>query len=129
MEPAWPLMVRDQTGVPVPQAQFMVSYLHLEEKGSDVNVATHLLQDVLSGAVDAAMVVSHDSDLALPLKLAREHVPVATVNPHRGRTAGKLMGAKTDGCGNHWWWTIEEPVYRLCQLPDPCGGQTKPTGW
>ena len=38
-----------------------------EEKGSDVNVATHLLVDVLTGAIDAAIVISNDSDLALPI--------------------------------------------------------------
>ena len=34
-----------------------------EEKGSDVNVATHLLADVFTGEVEAAMVISNDSDL------------------------------------------------------------------
>jgi hypothetical protein len=33
----------------VTDAVFMVSYAHREEKGSDVNVASHLLVDVLSG--------------------------------------------------------------------------------
>jgi hypothetical protein len=46
---AWPIMVKDATGQSVPNARFMVRYLHLEEKGSDVNVASHLLLDVLSG--------------------------------------------------------------------------------
>ena len=37
----WPVQVRDRRGRPVRDAQFMVSYLSLQEKGSDVNVATH----------------------------------------------------------------------------------------
>jgi len=41
----WPLMVRDATGTDVPNATFMVRYLHLEEKGSDVNLASQLLLD------------------------------------------------------------------------------------
>lgn len=45
----WPLMIQDSSGADVPGARFMVRYLHLEEKGSDVNVASHLLLDVLSG--------------------------------------------------------------------------------
>ena len=53
----WPVMVRDNSGSPVKDAEFMVSYLHMEEKGSDVNVATHLLLDVLGSTVDAAVVV------------------------------------------------------------------------
>jgi hypothetical protein len=57
----------DSAGAAVPDASFMVRYLRLEEKGSDVNVASHLLLDVLSGTIDAAVVVSNDSDLAFPI--------------------------------------------------------------
>jgi hypothetical protein len=32
----------------------MVSYANREEKGSDVNVAAHLLLDVIGGAADGA---------------------------------------------------------------------------
>jgi len=41
-----------------------------EEKGSDVNVATHLLLDALAQppAMDAAIVISNDSDLELPVR-------------------------------------------------------------
>lgn len=125
----WPVMVRDSGGVPVRDAQFMVQYLHLEEKGSDVNVATHMLIDVLGGKVDAALVISNDSDLALPIREARARVPVATVNPYKGITAGALQGAKDDGAGQHWWWKISPETYRKCQLANPAGGQHRPIGW
>lgn len=125
----WPVMVRDRSGASVPDASFMVKYLHMEEKGSDVNVAAHLLLDVLTGTIDAAMVISNDSDLAFPIAEARKRVPVATVNPQRGVTAGALRGAKTDGVGGHWWWKVTPQTYRSCQLPDPCGPQRRPTGW
>jgi len=39
-------MVQDANGNPVPDATFMISYANREEKGSDVNVAAHLLVDV-----------------------------------------------------------------------------------
>jgi hypothetical protein len=42
----WPVMVQDDAGGEVSDARFVVSVLHREEKGSDVNVATHLLLDV-----------------------------------------------------------------------------------
>ena len=51
-------MVQDANDNPVPDATFMISYVNREEKGSDVNVAAHLLVDVLTGVVDAAVVVS-----------------------------------------------------------------------
>jgi hypothetical protein len=44
--PSW---VQDGRGGAVSGAVFMVSYANREEKGSDVNVAAHLLLDVLAG--------------------------------------------------------------------------------
>ena len=80
-------------------AQFMVSYLSLQ---SDVNVATHLLKEVLGERVDAAIVISNDADLRLPLQLARQAVPVGTVNPSNRATAGDLRGHSHEGAGSHW---------------------------
>jgi hypothetical protein len=37
----------------------------------------------LSQDVDAAIVVSNDSDLRFPLVEARQRVPIGTVNPHK----------------------------------------------
>lgn len=100
-----------------------------EEKGSDVNVATHLLRDVLKGEVDAAIVVSNDSDLALPLKFARAEVPVGTINPQNNFLAGALRGSATEGAGRHWWKQLHADDFRRSQLPDPVGKYRRPTGW
>lgn len=43
-----------------------------EEKGSDVNLAVHLLNDAWLNKYDCAVVISNDSDLAEPLRLVRE---------------------------------------------------------
>jgi uncharacterized LabA/DUF88 family protein len=126
---AWPVMVQDQSGSPVRDAKFMVSYAYREEKGSDVNVASHLLLDVLSGSIDAAIVVSNDSDLRLPIQQARERVPVGTVNPSPNRLAGALKGGADDGVGRHWWRSLTPSDIRSHQLPDPCGGFSKPIPW
>ena len=74
VHPQWPVMVQDANGNPVPDATFMISYANREEKGSDVNVAAHLLVDVLASVVDAAVVVSNDSDLEFPVSYARTRV-------------------------------------------------------
>ncbi|MGK3199855.1 NYN domain-containing protein [Amycolatopsis sp. MEPSY49] len=100
-----------------------------EEKGSDVNVATHLLMDVLRGVVDAAVVISNDSDLGLPLSLAREYVPVGVVNPSNGYLAGALQGKAADGVGRHWWRQLRCPDFTTHQMPDPAGGFRRPLGW
>lgn len=125
----WPVRVRDGAGRDIPNASFMVSYLDREEKGTDVNVATHLLVDVLLGFVQAAIVISNDSDLELPLRIARRNVPVGVVNPTNRPLAGKLHGSWFEGPHDHWWQRIDEDRYRSHQLPDLVGRYRKPAGW
>ena len=55
-----------------------------EEKGSDVNLATYLLSDGYDKEYEQATIVSNDSDLALPIKMAREKLGrIGVVNPNR----------------------------------------------
>lgn len=100
-----------------------------EEKGSDVNVATHLLADVLQQHVDGAIVISNDSDLALPLQIARQHVPVGLINPQPRPLAGALKGLPSEGVGRHWWRRLAPADLLASQLPDPVHGIAKPATW
>jgi len=125
----WPIMVQDAQGKPIPDATFMVSYAHREEKGSDVNVAAHLLVDVLTGTVDAAIIVSNDSDLEFPVTYARARVPVGLINPSPNYLAGALRGHPSDGVGSHWWQRISAADLRASQLPDPVASFARPSGW
>ncbi|MGO4255159.1 hypothetical protein [Marmoricola sp. RAF53] len=128
--PAWPMMVKDATCQnDIPDATFMASVARREEKGSDVNVASHLLIDVLDGSVDAAVVISNDSDLEFPVKQARERVSVGTINPTKGYTAGALNGAPTDGVGGHWWYQLTADDLFAAQLPASVGRLQKPSPW
>jgi hypothetical protein len=130
VRPDWPIMLKDaNTDQDLPDVTFMVSYLHQEEKGSDVNVGTHLMLDVLQGDVEAAAVVSNDSDLKLPITEARQRVPVGVVNPGPAQLAGDLRGKPSDGVGDHWWGQLSAAQYRSHQLPDPVNGITKPNSW
>jgi len=124
----WPGMIQDASGNDVPDGRFLVSHQHREEKGSDVNVATHLLQDVLTGAVDGAIVVSNDSDLKLPVAASRDRVPVGIVTPG-GRLAGDLAFSPGDGVGGHWHALLDANAVIQAQLPDPVGPVTEPSGW
>lgn len=56
-----------------------------EEKGSDVNLATHLLVDGVVGKYDEAWVVSNDSDLLSPVLLGRSELGlnIGTINPQK----------------------------------------------
>lgn len=128
--PRWPLMVQDGTEQDVPDARFMASIARREEKGSDVNVASHLLIDVLTEAVDAAVVISNDSDLAYPIAFARGRVPIGLVDPTKGYRAGRLAGVHTDGAGNHWWYQMQPSDWYARQLPLMIGARiSKPPGW
>jgi len=125
----WPVVVKDAADADVRDARFMVSYAYREEKGSDVNVASHLVVDVLTGAIDAAVVISNDSDLRYPIQQARQRVPVGTVNPSSAYLAGALRGDASDGAGRHWWRQLERADLVAHQLPDPAGVYARPAGW
>jgi uncharacterized LabA/DUF88 family protein len=47
--------------------------LKTEEKGSDVNLASHLLKDAFTRDCECAVVISNDSDLLTPMKMARDY--------------------------------------------------------
>jgi len=134
INPAWPVMIQDATGTPLPTSVFLVSTAYREEKGSDVNIASHLLIDVLANTIDAAVLISNDSDLALPVREARVRVPVGLINPNRGFTAGRLQASPAVGVGGHWWQQLVAADFSGHQLPDPVHSPrgpayARPTGW
>jgi hypothetical protein len=125
----WPVMVQDAAAVPVAGARFVASIAKREEKGSDVNVAAHLLLDVLEHRVDAVVLVSNDSDLAYPVQRLRQRVPVGVVNPTPNYRAGRLGGSAVDGVGGHWWYRFRREDLTAAQLPATVGSLRRPTGW
>jgi len=56
-----------------------------EEKGSDVNLATHLLLDAFKNSFDVALIISNDSDLAEPVRVVRDEFKknIIILNPHK----------------------------------------------
>jgi uncharacterized LabA/DUF88 family protein len=69
-----------------------VEVIKTEEKGSDVNLASHLLLDAFNDTSDIYVVVSNDSDLMEPLRIAREDLGRKTglVNPHKQQSRSLL---------------------------------------
>jgi hypothetical protein len=122
-------MVQDGAGAQLPDSVFMVSYANREEKGSDVNVASHLLVDVLTNRIDAAVVISNDSDLRFPVQFARARVPLGLVNPTTNQLAGALRDQPGSGVGRHWWHRLTDVDIRSHQLPDHAGSWRRPAGW
>jgi len=94
-----------------------------------VNVAVHLLQDVLLNRVDAAVVISNDSDLKAAVEVARSRVPVGLVNPTQGYPAGALNASPASGVGGHWWYQLNAADFTANQLPARFGGLARPAGW
>ena len=67
------------------------SVIRTEEKGSDVNLASHLLLDAFSNDYDVGVVISNDSDLLTPIKIAKEKFgkKIGLINP-QSRTSRVL---------------------------------------
>jgi hypothetical protein len=65
-----------------PRQQY-VRVIKTEEKGSDVNLAAHLLRDGFRGYYRVAVVVSNDSDLSTPVRMVRQDLglPVGILRP------------------------------------------------
>jgi uncharacterized LabA/DUF88 family protein len=85
-----------------------------EEKGSDVNLASYLLLDAFRDSFDVGVVVSNDSDLLEPVRIAREEL---------GRTVGVL---RVDGGQRRCIFsgrvdfirTVRRGHYAASQLPE-----------
>ena len=105
------------------------SYLRYEEKESDVNLATTLLLDAVDQVADVYMVISGDSDLILPMKLAKERyrrrvVPVFPPNRHSQEIVRRI--------GRPVF--VNKALLRQSQLPDEITKAdgykiTKPSRW
>lgn len=85
---ARPPVFRPVTSLPEPWPD-VVKIIKTEEKGSDVNLASHLLLDAFQSLYDVACVVSNDSDLVEPIRIVTRELgkpvgllsPVANPNP------------------------------------------------
>ena len=67
-----------------PGEQKYANVIKTEEKGSDVNLAAHLIHDAHLNQFEVAIVVSNDSDLLAPIQILRNELKkkVGVVIPH-----------------------------------------------
>jgi hypothetical protein len=110
-----------------------VEVLREEEKGSDVNLASHLIHDAHRGEFEVAVVITNDSDLATPVELVTRdlQLPVGVVNPHaenpRSRQSAQLRQVAS------FLKPVRAGALRKCQFPnhlqDRDGIIIKPQGW
>ena len=105
-----------------------VKVIKTEEKGSDVNMAAHLVNDGHRGRYEVAVLITNDSDLLEPLKMARYelNLPVGILNPQKRPSRVLLQHAS-------FIKKIRPGVLRASQFPstlrDANGTFHKPHGW
>lgn len=108
-----------------------VQVFGMEEKGSDVNLAVHLVNDAWAKRFDAAAVISNDTDLVEPIRIvAKElNIPVYLLTPPAkfGAPAALVSAATSQ---RH----IRKSHLVNAQFADPVNGKngapvSKPSGW
>ena len=99
-----------------------------EEKGSDVNLATHLLVDGYQDTYEIAIIVSNDSDLLAPIQVVTGQLkkPVGLLNPQKHPSRALLPHVK-------FIKQIRSGVLARSQFPvtltDARGSFSKPASW
>ena len=113
---------------PVPGLPPIVTVIKTNEKGSDVNLATHLLHDGHCDRYDTAIVVSGDSDLLAPIRIVMEELgkTVGVLNPQK-RPCRVLVKQST------FYRHIRQGILAVSQFPvhlsDTNGNFHKPPTW
>ena len=93
-------------------------------------MATYLIFDGFAKDYDIAVVISNDSDLALPIRLVREKLgfPVGIINPHSPEKRSKELFKIAS-----FYKQIRKGPLSASQFPpvlkDARGNIVKPTAW
>lgn len=103
-----------------------------EEKGSDVNLASHLLIDGFRDEYELAVVVSNDGDLEYPIRYVRDSLgkPVGILDGHEARNKSLAPDEMPPGS---FYKRIRKGPLAASQFPvemtDQRGAFRRPTGW
>lgn len=114
----------------VGQEQSYVRVHDTEEKGSDVNLASHLLSDAFRQRFEVALILSQDTDLIEPLRVVKHDLGlIVGVGWLDATQPGKKHKRVTDFIRH-----VTPSMLNRCQFPDPVigrGGERfpKPIEW
>lgn len=109
-----------------------------EEKGSDVNLAAHLLLDGFQNRYESAIVITGDSDLIAPIRMVSSILrkPVGVLNPQRISGPNSRSPRKSAGLQhaasfyqNSLTWAQLAAAQFPSTLTDAAGTFTKPQSW
>ncbi len=135
-----PVLVCDASGYPVRKNNELVVktaqsgkpvmewFYKSEEKGSDVNLAAQLLRDAFTGDCRCAVIVSNDSDLLTPIRIAKDDcgLVIGLVPPRaKGSAELKKLAHFQKSLRVHELVAAQFPT----QFQDKSGTITKPTTW
>ncbi|MHB1276174.1 MAG: NYN domain-containing protein [Candidatus Humimicrobiaceae bacterium] len=111
---------------PINNTKF-VQVTKTEEKGSDVNLSVHLVNDAWKNLYDCAVIVSNDSDLYEAIRIVKEELnkKIGLIILPNGNPSIKLLS-----CTN-FKKAIRNNLLKNSQLPDPIPNTNiyKPTSW
>ena len=94
-----------------------------EEKESDVNIACHIVSDSAQESIDCVALLSNDTDLMLPLKMARKkfNKKICLISPrHTHADLEREANFKI---------RIHNRDITACQFPDVVGRIHRPPAW
>ena len=97
-----------------------------EEKGSDVNLGAHLVRDALTDVFDAAAVITNDTDLVEPMRIARFEArkqvallsPIAPNAPTDPKTGRRRQASRSLTQTATFTVHIHNKHLRRAQFPD-----------
>lgn len=99
-----------------------------EEKGSDVNLAAHLLLDGFHKRYETAVLITNDSDLETPVRMVRQDLglQIGILNPHPTHSSVLKQWA-------NFTKRIRQSDVAAAQFPttltDKTGAFSKPSSW
>lgn len=114
---------------PIPAGPRFARVVRTEEKGSDVNLAAHLIHDAHKGSFESAVLVTNDSDLAEAIRIVRSELglEVGILNPHEQTPSQMLLKHAS------FMKQIRHGVLTASQFPDVLrdakGSFHKPKSW
>ncbi len=105
-----------------------VKVIKTEEKGSDVNLALHVLSDGYKNAYDVAIIISNDSDLLLPIQFIKQELgkKIGILNPQKHPS--KVLIANADFVKNIRKGVLSKSLFPR-KLTDSYGSFRKPASW
>lgn len=116
--------------MPLADGSGYAKVIKTEEKGSDVNLASQMLLDGFRGDYECAVIISNDSDLLSPIKIAIHDLgkKVGVLAPTRNKHPSRDLAANATFIKH-----IRPKVLAASQFPailtDTNGTFSKPTSW